>query len=74
MVKVSETPVIEEVRDNGVRVVKASLLSDTKAEVTMSTGEGIQGLEDTDILALGTTCFTAEQDFGTINSSGIWKW
>ena len=58
--------------ENGI-VVRASLDADSKSEVMdKTTGEGIEGLLDTDRLFLGSSCFCADMEFGRINSSGVW--
>lgn len=72
MVRCDDFLVLSE-NDTG-RDVKATLVADDSSEVTMSTGEGIDGLRDTDRLALGSSCFTAKSEYGVIDSTGTWNW
>lgn len=57
------------------RIVKADLLADTAVEVEEigANCDKIQGLKATDKLAMGSTCFTCEQEFGILNSTGNWR-
>lgn len=59
--------------EEGYRLVKASLVSDTAEEVAdVTTGDDIDGLTENDHLTLGSTCLVANGDFGILNSSGVW--
>lgn len=59
----------------GTDTVEASLKADTSAEVVSmgSICSGVVGLKDGTILDFGSTCLTAEGDFGMLTSSGVWK-
>lgn len=55
--------------------VEASLKADTSAEVTAMgyVADGVEGLVDGTIISFGSTCLTADGDFGMLDSSGVWQ-
>lgn len=75
MIKLSGAPSIEGYSSDGKRYVRASLWADTENEVlNITTGAGVQGLNDDDILTMGSTVLTAEEgSFGRLGSDGTWN-
>lgn len=57
------------------RYVRVELLSDTAVEVEDigESGESVTGLLPTDLMTMGSTCFTSEMEFGMLDSTGNWK-
>lgn len=55
--------------------VEASLKADTSAEVISlgNIADGVVGLVDGTILSFGSTCLTADGDFGMLDSTGTWQ-
>lgn len=74
MVKVAKM-ILEKHLDNGGRLVRVDLLADTSLEVEDlgKSGRGVLGLNDTDEMAMGSTCFTADSELGVLNSAGNWN-
>ncbi len=56
-------------------IVEASLKADTSAEVSTmgATCDGVVGLEDGTVLSMGSTCLTADGNFGMLDSQGAWQ-
>lgn len=57
------------------RLVKASLVADTKEEVIAigTDATTIQNLRETDTLDFGSTCLCTDGSFGILDSNGEWK-
>ena len=74
MIKLSGTPVIEGYTENGARRVRVGLWADTEDEMTnVTTGENIEGLNNTVVLTMGSTCLTiVDASFGRLGSNGTW--
>ena len=67
---------VDKYDENGdVKVVTASLASDTKSEVvTMGNiANNVDGLPNGVTLAAFSDCFTAKQELVILNSSGVWE-
>lgn len=58
-----------------IKIVKASLASDTKSEVVSmgATTNNVDGLPNGVTLAAFSDCFTAKQELVILNSSGVWE-
>lgn len=55
--------------------VTCELNSDTQEEVIANgtSGAGVEGLHNDDIIDAFSSCFTAQKDLGILNSSGNWE-
>lgn len=73
MVKVTNLKV-EEQTSKGRRV-RVDLVADESIEVEDlgTSGVGVIGLNDTDTMTMGSTCFTATMEFGMLDSTGNWR-
>ena len=67
--------VVEGFTAYGKTKVRASLVADSSSEVTAigTAGDTVIGLNENMIMTLGSTCLTADGDFGQLNSTGAWK-
>lgn len=54
--------------------LRAELYADTKDEVTMITGAGIEGMDANEKLLAGSSVVTATFDAGILDSNGVWNW
>lgn len=59
---------------SGKTEVRASLVADNKAEVLANgvDASNISGISDDSVLTLGSTCMTADGDYGILDSSSAW--
>lgn len=73
MIKLSGAPIVEKYTE-GKRYVRASLWADTEDEMSgVVTGEGIDGLNENDVLTMGSTVMTiVDSSFGKLGSNGTW--
>lgn len=74
MIKLDGVPIIEHLTPTGIKTVKANLIADTSIEVEDigTDGSSVSGLCKGDKLAMGSTCFTVEMEFGILDSTGNW--
>lgn len=75
MIKLSGAPSVEGYDSDHHRLVRVSLWADNENEMSgVRTGANIEGLNDTDVLTMGSTVLTvAESSFGRLGSDGSWS-
>ena len=74
MIKLDKIVSIDEVKSTH-RIVRVDLIADESIEVEDigTDASTIIGLRPTDVLAMGSTCFTAAMEFGMLDSTGNWR-